>query len=1083
MDNRFYRQLVEQSPTGYCLYHVRSGPSFGPVDFDYVEMNPSFELLTGLNADQTVGHSRIALMQAAACADAEWADLIGEVARHGSRHLFECAVRSTGKHLQVLLYSPEADYCVARLTDITRYRDASDERQLILTALTDMAFVLDEQYRMTHCFLSEEANRLIDREQLLGKGITDLVPPSAAESVLAAFRRARETGGRQAAVFMMDLPEGRSWNKVDVCWRTIGGRNCYIASVRDITDQRKLLSDLEMKERLLALTRQKDDTLADFLQLMLAQALDCTASRHGIFLLYDEAKQAFIQSAFRNGETGECGFREMERPDQYGDMGFWSQLVTARQPVMVNDARMLAGQESGFLNAYVPIERCLAVPVLSGGQSVAIAVVANKAADYEADDILSLELLLGSAWPLVELRQNQKRIRDSEDRFRQLFETSLDAVVLSTPEGGVLMANPAAERIFGCTAPEIRQLGAPGLLDMNDARLPAAMEERRRTGRFQGQLRFLRKNGEPFTGDIASSLYTDSSGRQQISLFIRDVTERLHLEQLLQTTLASLREGVIVIDASGRIDLVNDAAERITGYARADLIGREFQDTLKVVDPRTGAAVAGEVVASGLSGQEMQPSAEYSLLRRDGSDVRISASFRQLNAAAGGVQGMVLSFRDISREYALQREIDAFLDVNLELLCVTDAEGRILRVNRQFERILGYESSELEGKYKQSFIHPDDLEASRVSSERVFHQDEPVVSVNRVRLKDGSYRFIEWHAMPAANGLAYSAGRDVTEKLRLEEQLKAAAIRDELTGLYNRHYFESIIVNQMDSSDRYNVPLSLLIIDLDHFKDVNDTWGHPVGDDLLRQTATVISATIRESDLVFRFGGEEFVVLMPNTGLEGALTTGEKIRRAIESHSHAVAGFRTASIGAAERLRSESFRHWYRRLDDALYAAKQGGRNRMSFSDGSEKLPLTAFHMEWQHEWESGVSELDKQHLMLMQMSNRLVYFSLQGESELELRLRLEQLLEEVARHFRYEEELLFRIGYKEAAEHASEHRSLMQKARRLQKLYESGEIKSSAFFSYIIDDLIIGHMSEQDVLFLPLTRSLSSQSSSALHY
>ena len=131
----------------------------------------------------------------------------------------------------------------------------------------------------------------------------------------------------------------------------------------------------------------------------------------------------------------------------------------------------------------------------------------------------------------------------------------------------------------------------------------------------------------------------------------------------------------------------------------------------------------------------------------------------------------------------------------------------------------------------------------------------------------------------------------------------------------------------------------MAILDLDRFKNVNDNWGHPIGDELLKLTADTIQKNIRNADLLFRFGGEEFLILMPATNLESAKLVLEKIRQAVESINHPMTGRQTISIGTAERLAKESFMDWYQRTDEALYEAKNTGRNRLvsaSISDTFE---------------------------------------------------------------------------------------------------------------------------------------------------
>ena len=172
----------------------------------------------------------------------------------------------------------------------------------------------------------------------------------------------------------------------------------------------------------------------------------------------------------------------------------------------------------------------------------------------------------------------------------------------------------------------------------------------------------------------------------------------------------------------------------------------------------------------------------------------------------------------------------------------------------------------------------------------------------------------------------------MTEQILKAEELETMAEKDPLTGAYNRHYFDSIINAEMTRADYYNEQLSVALIDMDHFKNVNDTWGHPIGDEVLRQISETIQGTVRDTDVLIRFGGEEFLLLMPKTSVTGADFAAEKIRTAIEMKQHPVAGRQTASIGIAVRLKNESFEDWYRRVDRALYEAKKNGRNRVMIS-------------------------------------------------------------------------------------------------------------------------------------------------------
>lgn len=174
----------------------------------------------------------------------------------------------------------------------------------------------------------------------------------------------------------------------------------------------------------------------------------------------------------------------------------------------------------------------------------------------------------------------------------------------------------------------------------------------------------------------------------------------------------------------------------------------------------------------------------------------------------------------------------------------------------------------------------------------------------------------------------------------------ALAVTDSLTGLYNRRYMESHLGTIITRAEREQKPLSLLIMDIDHFKTINDTYGHVVGDEVLTEFARRITRSIRGIDMAARFGGEEFVVAMPETHLVDAINTGERLREAIAEKpfqvNHEVGEIAvTVSIGVSERTPGNpTGSELIQVADKALYAAKDGGRNRVCASDAEPENPL-----------------------------------------------------------------------------------------------------------------------------------------------
>ena len=171
-----------------------------------------------------------------------------------------------------------------------------------------------------------------------------------------------------------------------------------------------------------------------------------------------------------------------------------------------------------------------------------------------------------------------------------------------------------------------------------------------------------------------------------------------------------------------------------------------------------------------------------------------------------------------------------------------------------------------------------------------------------------------------------------TQKLeKMLTRVEADAHVDPLTGLFNRRRFEAVMAIEFKRAQRYNLALSCLVLDLDHFKEVNDQHGHLAGDAILKKTAGVIETSIREMDVVARWGGEEFIILNPNTELNNALIVGEKIRSAIAERVRIGGRSVTASIGVAgiPQIAVDSPVSLVHAADLALYDAKRGGRNRV----------------------------------------------------------------------------------------------------------------------------------------------------------
>lgn len=170
---------------------------------------------------------------------------------------------------------------------------------------------------------------------------------------------------------------------------------------------------------------------------------------------------------------------------------------------------------------------------------------------------------------------------------------------------------------------------------------------------------------------------------------------------------------------------------------------------------------------------------------------------------------------------------------------------------------------------------------------------------------------------------------EIEEKQKIEVELKRLARIDPLTSIYNRRKFNEVLSYELRRDKRYPSGLSLILCDLDNFKRINDVYGHHVGDEVLKSFANMISLSTRSSDTLARWGGEEFVLLLPETGFETAIQIAEKIRQQTENTLFPKVGKITVSFGVTQYLDGDTAEVLFKRADEALYKAKSNGRNRV----------------------------------------------------------------------------------------------------------------------------------------------------------
>jgi len=297
---------------------------------------------------------------------------------------------------------------------------------------------------------------------------------------------------------------------------------------------------------------------------------------------------------------------------------------------------------------------------------------------------------------------------------------------------------------------------------------------------------------------------------------------------------------------------------------------------------------------------------------------------------------MLLITGIVARRARADERARHFFDLSRDMLCTANMDGYFVELNDAWTQALGYELDELRAVPFVERVHPEDRERTEAEAAGLFEGAETLSFENRYLAQDGTWHWLRWSSQLSPDeSLIYARAADITEIKQIEaereellDQVREMARRDALTGLPNRRALEEQLPQAMARARRRSSSLCVAILDIDHFKDYNDTYGHLAGDEVLRACAKAWDSALRGEDTIARFGGEEFLVLLPDTPPEEAGEIVERLR------ANTPMG-QSCSAGLASWDYAESIDELLGRADQALYLAKAGGRDQMA------EAPLT----------------------------------------------------------------------------------------------------------------------------------------------
>jgi diguanylate cyclase (GGDEF)-like protein/PAS domain S-box-containing protein len=592
--------------------------------------------------------------------------------------------------------------------------------------------------------------------------------------------------------------------------------------------------------------------------------------------------------------------------------------------------------------------------------------------------------------------RNNKNLVEGDELFAQLVESMKDCAIFTLdPEGCVAGWNSGAERLKRYRSDEIIGKHFSCFYSADDIRLgrpDLALKSAAAEGRHEEQSWRIRKDGSLFFGNVIITALKREGNLAGFSLFTRDLTD-LKFAEIARGLFESFPDAIVVLDRHGKITRINAQFEAMFGYTAQELQDKPANVLIpERLSARYGKYLTGYVADPGA--RPLGAGLELFGRRKDTSEFPIDIMLSPMDS--DGISGVIAVVRDITEpQQAAERlrktndELMASVsklqrrDSEMQSLISMDDLLQSCTSQEEAYKVVALAAAELFGGQTGclAVVHAGNQYLEVVARWGDGPLGEPIFSLEDCwalrrgqlhEVKDPQVGLLCSHfARQPETGylcvpltvqgetlgvfcltdaptkrskhqlsqlqLAVKVSEAIKlslSNLKLREKLRAEAIHDPLTGLFNRRYLEETLPRELHRARRRNSPLCVAMLDLDDFKRFNDKFGHDAGDSLLRELGQVLRENLRKSDISCRYGGEEFVLVLPDSALADAEQRVEQIRVLIKalqiSHGEQRLGALTVSAGVAQADEHTSHpSELLRAADEALYAAKNAGRDRV----------------------------------------------------------------------------------------------------------------------------------------------------------
>ncbi|WP_168204887.1 PAS domain S-box protein [Noviherbaspirillum sp. UKPF54] len=563
---------------------------------------------------------------------------------------------------------------------------------------------------------------------------------------------------------------------------------------------------------------------------------------------------------------------------------------------LLNDERVSPWREAA---GRVHAASCAALPLIRRGQSVGVLLLYSRQTNAFDEEIVQLlermtrniVFALDNFEREVERRKALQALRESEEKYRSILENMDDGYFEIDLAGTYLVVNDALCRLHGCSREEALGMNYRDYMDADTAQAVfKVFNEVFRTGQ-SGELTeypVWRRDGTRCVAQTSVQLIVDARGTPTGFRGIsRDITARSRAQEALRASeekyrsiLENIEEAYYEVDTAGCLLMCNAAFCRMFGYTMDEVIGRNYRQYHSGEESMYVFANFNEVYRTGVTKKGI----DWRLLHKNGGMLMCEGSIHLVRNASGEPVGFRGFLRDVTArremEEALRESEERFRDLtelSSDWYWEQDSDFRFMQINGDVLGKTGMAAYDYLGRtlWEMPFEKvPAELwmaHKARLAEGKPFYE-----LVLKTVAADGALRYVSISGLPMLDGdgrlIGYrGTGKDITERTVAEERIRHLASHDILTGLPNRMMFNQMLTNQVQQARRYGRKFAVMFIDLDHFKAVNDNFGHEAGDMLLKETAKRLTEGVRASDFVARLGGDEFVVIIQEMSDMGQL--------------------------------------------------------------------------------------------------------------------------------------------------------------------------------------------------------------------